>query len=81
MEVRGGRVVNQGGMRSHRLLNNYWGLPSASTPTLHSYTKFLVDRNGVACKRFKPGFNPLDFEAGEWLAGEACTCVRVWLCE
>ena len=28
-----------------------------------SYTKFLVDRDGVARKRFKPGFDPLDFEA------------------
>jgi glutathione peroxidase len=28
-----------------------------------NYVKFLVDRNGVARKRFKPAFDPLDFEA------------------
>lgn len=28
-----------------------------------NYTKFLVDRDGVARKRFKPSFDPLDFEA------------------
>lgn len=30
---------------------------------LRSYTKFLVDRDGVPRKRFKPGFDPLEFEA------------------
>lgn len=29
-----------------------------------SYTKFLVDKDGVARKRYKPSFNPADFEAG-----------------
>ncbi len=32
-------------------------------PSPRSYTKFLVDRDGVARKRFKPSFDPLDFEA------------------
>lgn len=27
-----------------------------------NYTKFLVDRNGQAVKRFKPGFDPLEFQ-------------------
>ena len=27
-----------------------------------NYTKFLVDRNGQAVKRFKPSFDPADFE-------------------
>ncbi|PSC67567.1 hypothetical protein C2E20_8780 [Micractinium conductrix] len=27
-----------------------------------NYTKFLVGRDGVALKRFKPGFDPLEFE-------------------
>lgn len=28
-----------------------------------NYTKFLVGRDGTARKRFKPGFDPSDFEA------------------
>lgn len=27
-----------------------------------NYTKFLVGRNGIPVKRFKPGFDPLQFE-------------------
>lgn len=27
-----------------------------------NYVKFMVDRNGQPVKRFKPGFDPLDFE-------------------
>ena len=29
---------------------------------VQNYTKFLVGRDGVAVKRFKPAFDPLDFE-------------------
>lgn len=39
-------------------------------PHSRSYTKFLVDRDGVARKRFKPAFDPLEFEAGEGSSGE-----------
>lgn len=37
-------------------------VPSIDPPC--SYTKFLVDRNGVARKRYKPSFDPADFEGG-----------------
>lgn len=46
-------------------------LPSSFGPPLPgepgriewNYTKFLVDKDGVARKRYKPSFNPADFEA------------------
>ncbi len=39
-----------------------------------SYTKFLVDQNGVARKRYKPTFNPADFDGGALLGmGSPCS--------
>lgn len=45
-------------------------LPSSTSPPPGeagriewNYTKFLVDRSGVALKRYKPAFDPLEFEA------------------
>eukprot|EP00884_Botryococcus_braunii_P008151 jgi/Botrbrau1/17337/Bobra.0015s0083.1 len=45
-------------------------LPSSSSPPPGelgriewNYVKFLVDRRGVPVKRFKPAFDPLDFES------------------
>lgn len=35
------------------------GEPGAIT---WNYTQFLVGRDGVACKRWRPGFDPLEFE-------------------
>lgn len=33
-----------------------------------NYTKFLVSREGVALRRYKPGFDPLEFEGDVLLA-------------
>lgn len=40
-----------------------------------NYTKFLVDRRGVAVKRYKPAYDPLDFEVdvARVLAGRPVT--------
>lgn len=50
--------------------------PSPSKPPAKctSYTKFLIGRDGVAKKRFKPGFDPLEFESGAPRV-LACLCV------
>lgn len=44
-----------------------------------SYTKFLVDKDGVARKRYKPSFNPADFEAGAWARGMCAQCTQAAL--
>lgn len=36
-------------------------LPRAPAHT-HSYTKFLIGRDGQTVKRYKPSLDPLDFE-------------------
>lgn len=45
------KSVPGGGTRSIRSGDIEW-----------NYVKFLVDRNGIPVKRYKPSFDPLDFE-------------------
>lgn len=64
----------------HRLLS---GSPAAvAIPPTHPWSpapasprpQFLVDRDGVARKRFKPSFDPAEFEAGACMHEHAAVC-------
>ena len=53
--------------------------PVARPPHAPLCEQFLVDRDGVARKRFKPGFDPRDFEAGACAHPHTVCCLSLLL--
>jgi glutathione peroxidase-family protein len=49
-----------------------WLRGAAAAAATRNYVKFLVNREGQAVARYKPGFDPLDFEADVSLHSATC---------